>query len=103
LRGCSSTEATPMSISEITGSDLFKRDGVVAVIHDRLRERRRIGSVDVLKAPDHISGSVGRFPGMAGFRVSFERKLPARRMIMEKVGNAAPIDVISGVGAGSLG
>jgi hypothetical protein len=82
LSSSSSAEAAAMRVCEITGRDLFKKDGVITVIHDRLREGRRIGSVDVLKAPDHISGSVGSLPNVAGFFVSFESKLPSGSIVM---------------------
>ena len=102
LSSSSSAEAATMRVCEIAGRDLFKKDGIITVIHDRLREGRRISSVDVLKAPDHISGSVGSLPNVAGLLVSFESKLPSGSIVMQQVGNTAPVDVISGVRASAL-
>ena len=102
LSSSSGTKTTAVRIGEITRCDLFKRNGVVAVVHNRLREKRRFVAVDVLKEPDHISGSVGGLPCVTGFIVSFDSKLPSGGMVMEKMGNATPVDVISGVGASAF-
>ena len=83
-----------MAVSQIACADLVKRNSVVAIVHDRLREVRRSLTVWAAEIANDISSPVRCLPDVAAVNVVGKVKLPARRMVMQEVHRAAPVDVI---------
>ena len=67
-----------------------------------MRKIRRALTIWPGEIADNVSRAVGRLPNMAAVNVVREMKLPARRVIMQKVHSSAPVHIVSLVAAGSF-
>ena len=83
-----------MAVSQIACADLVKRNRVVAIVHNRLGKIRRSLTVWAAEISNDISSAVRCLPDVAAVNVMRKVKLPARRMVMQEVHRAAPVDVI---------
>ena len=91
-----------MTVSQIACADLIERNRVVSIVHDGLRKIRRPLTVWTAEIANDIGRAIRRFPNVTAVNVVGKVKLPARRMIMQKVHSAAPIHIIRLVTARSF-
>ena len=91
-----------MTVGQIACADLIEGNRVVAIVHDGLREIRRALTIWTAEIANDIGRAVRRFPDVTAVNVVSKVKLPARRMVMQEVHCAAPVDVIRLVAARSF-